>query len=162
MTSRAVKSYIRRALEAGQIADCRQFPEKDREVDAGYLRALALGGLPAGMRVVGLTITGTLDLRDCGSAGNPLPALRIEQCRIVSPLTGDAPDTVSIDLSRSHVASLSLQGSRLLRRGRSIRCRPGERGRALLDRHVQCCYRRKRRSGRRLFAIGNDRACRSR
>ncbi len=64
------------------------------------------------MRVVGLTITGTLDLRDCGSAGNPLPALRIEQCRIVSPLTGDAPDTVSIDLSRSHVASLSLQGSR--------------------------------------------------
>lgn len=111
MTSRAVKSYIRKALEAGQIADCRQFPEKDREVDAGYLRALALAGLPAGMRVVGLTITGTLDLRDCGSAASPLPALRIEQCRIVSPVTGDEPDTASIDLSRSHVASLSLQGS---------------------------------------------------
>ena len=112
MTSQAVKRYIRKALEAGEIADCRRFPEQDREVDAGYLRALAMGGLPAGMRVVGLTITGALDLRDCGSAGSPLPALRIEQCRIVPPVTGDAPANASLDLSRSHITSLSLRGSR--------------------------------------------------
>lgn len=112
MTSGAVKRYITKALEAGQIADCRQFPEMERDVDAGYLRTLALAGFPAGMRVVGLTIRGALDLRDCGSAANPLPALRIEQCRIVSHGTCDEPDAASIDLSRSHVASLSLRGTR--------------------------------------------------
>jgi len=112
MTSRAVTRYIRKALEAGEIADCRRFAERDRVVDADYLRALAMGGLPAGMRVVGLTITGALDLRDCGSAASPLPALRIEQCRIVTAVTGDAPATASLDLSRSHITSLSLHGSR--------------------------------------------------
>lgn len=53
------------------MADFRQIPEKDREVDAGYVRVLALGGLLADMRVTGLTKIGTLALRDFGSPCPP-------------------------------------------------------------------------------------------
>ena len=124
MTSRSVKRYIRKALGAGEIADCRQFSVKDRKVDASFLRELILGGLPSGMRVVGLTINGMLDLSDCGSVSSPLPALRLERCNIITPLTDGASHPVSLDLSRSHVASLSLQGSRFTSFcGRGMVCR---------------------------------------
>lgn len=124
MTSRSVKRYIRKALEAGEIADCRQFSIGERKVDASFLRELVLGGLPAGMRVVGLTINGALDLCDCGSVSSPLPALRFERCNIVTPLTDGGSHPASLDLSRSHVASLSLRGSRFTSFcGRGMVCR---------------------------------------
>ncbi|RKF22433.1 hypothetical protein D6851_04175 [Altericroceibacterium spongiae] len=122
VTSRAVKRYVRQALESGEIADCRHFPTEDRAVDADFLRSLILGGLPTGMRIVGLRIEGALDLRDCGSEAQPLPALRIEQCSFVAPTPAagqGALSAVSLDLSRSHVASLSLHGSRFV----SLCCR---------------------------------------
>lgn len=124
MTSRSVKKYIRKTLEAGEIADCRHFPLKERKVDAAFLRELVLGGLPAGMRVVGLTIDGVLDLCDCGSVSSPLPALRLQRCNIVTPSSDGASHPVSLDLSRSHIASLSLQGSRFTSFcGRGMVCR---------------------------------------
>jgi len=124
MNSGAVKQHIREALAAGEVADCRTFSVDDRVVDAAFIRSLILAGLPAGLRIIGLSIEGVLDLRDCGSEGHPLPALRMELCRIVTP-TGrqDGPDTASLDLSRCHIASLSLRGTRFSSfRGRGMAC----------------------------------------
>ncbi len=113
------EAYILNAVSQGAVADLRERQGRDKEVDGDFLRAIVLGLepesclLPAGLRIRGAIIRGSIDLRDCTA----LPPLVLEECQF-EPGEGENCNLLerdpapALDLSGASVASLSLKRSR--------------------------------------------------
>ena len=114
-------AYLLECAARGDEADFEPAAWPDRHIEADWIRGMLLGNGPAelmsppaafGPRAVRIRcahIVGTLDLRWCGSAHQPLPTLCFTGCTFEQP--GDG--YTNIDLSNAQLGGFELVDSRL-------------------------------------------------